>query len=109
MSSRQMGSFFPILTPRTPMLLNPIKPVPEELNSGMIDEKMDSMLSHLKQEIKSNTGAASFHNTPRGGAHLTIETEDSASVPHGQQKIENDGLNLNIDLINDSFHEAERR
>lgn len=90
--------FFPIITPRTPVLQAPsLDQKAGEANPEAVNNKMDEMLDSLKKEIVSNTEASKPISSGRGP--LAIETE-STELPKPKSE---GGLNLNIDLINDSY------
>ena len=97
------SGYFPLYTPHTPVMQNnSLANEAEELNPGAIDNKMDKMLNHLKKEINSNTTAAS-KGIVRGRGQLMIETDTSVPTASDQVKYGEDGLNLNMDLINDQY------
>ena len=107
MSTAYGNSLFPLLTPKMPMFLNPLKQEFDDVHVGAINQKMDSMLSHLKKEIDSHT-AEQIDAAP-GRTHQTFETEDSTSPPNDKHKVSSGNLNLNMDLIDESYTDSERR
>lgn len=70
-----------------------------------VDKKMDNVIANLKKNI--NSGPTGGKASGRGRLGLTIETEEAPEDT--SQRNTNKRFDLNIDLINDSYANSDRR